>query len=370
MVAEAITTQTLEPPSVLVLTKNEEVNIEGCLEGLSFTDDVVILDSFSTDRTVEIAKRFANVRVFQRPFDIEYRQRNYGLHDIPFRHAWVYICDADERLPPETVKELIETVNLANQPHAAYRIRFKNFFLGRNIGHASGYPVWIIRLVRPQLVTYEVRETNVHPVVQGTVGELREHFHHFSFNSGVARWFAKHDFYSTREAIEGTKVRAAGLPPLRALRASDPMARRRTLKNLSYFLRARALWRFLHTYFIRGGCLDGAAGFHYCAMIALYEYWIELKMRQFEDPWDQRTEVVAKSLGVARAGADEYVRKQNEHGNGDVSVSRARDEHGHKYMPMPRIAVVIPVESPTVHLAEAIDSARAIGPVCVVIRPD
>jgi glycosyltransferase involved in cell wall biosynthesis len=372
----------LEPPSVLVLTKNEEVNIEGCLAGLSFTDDIVVLDSHSTDRTVEIARGFPNVRVVQRPFDIEYRQRNYGLHDIPYRHPWVYICDADERLPPETVRELIETVNAPSQPHAAYRIRFKNFFLGRNIGHASGYPVWIIRLVRPRLVTYEVRETNVHPVVQGSIGELREHFHHFSFNSGLARWFAKHDFYSTREAIEGTKVRAHGLPPLKALRAADPMLRRRTLKNLSYFLRARALWRFLHTYVFRGGWLDGAAGFHYCAMIALYEYWTELKMRQFEDPWDQRTEEAAQRLvGEGRNGhQQDGVASASNHARGvdrhsDVECGRiGRSDARHWNVELPhgssqRLAVIIPVDAPHPHLADAVRAAQTLGNVFVVVRP-
>jgi glycosyltransferase involved in cell wall biosynthesis len=332
-----------------VLTRNEEANIEGCLAGLSFSDDIVVLDSFSTDRTVEIARRFPNVRVLQRSFDTEYRQRNYGLHDIPYRHPWVYICDADERLPAATVEELIRTVNDSTAGHAAYRLRFNNFFLGRDIGHASGYPVWIIRLVRPQLVTYEVRETNVHPVVQGSVGELREHFQHFSFNSGLARWFAKHDFYSTREAIEGTKIRAKGFPPLRSLRASDPMVRRRALKNLSYFLRARALWRFLHTFFVRGGWLDGSAGFHYCAMISIYEYWIELKMRQFEDPWDHRTESLARRFDHVEADAASAAPAASAEGRGNA-------------------AVILLVESPGPDLRQAIDAARAVGGVYVVAR--
>src|SRR5438094_8159392 len=85
-----------EPPSVLLLTKNEELNIEACLQGLEFSDDIVVLDSFSSDRTVEIARTFPNVRVIQRVFDIEWRQRNYGLQDIPYKHPWVYICDTDE----------------------------------------------------------------------------------------------------------------------------------------------------------------------------------------------------------------------------------------------------------------------------------
>src|SRR4051794_10705307 len=104
----------IEPPSVLVLTKNEEANIGACLAALAFSDDVVVLDSFSTDRTVEIARTFAKVRVVQRPFDTEYRQRNFGLHEVPFAHKWVYVCDADERLEPDLVEEILRVTNSAS----------------------------------------------------------------------------------------------------------------------------------------------------------------------------------------------------------------------------------------------------------------
>src|SRR5947209_13577200 len=89
-----------DPPSVVVLTYNEEPNIASCLESCSrLSDDLVVLDSGSTDRTIEIARSFPNVRVFHRPFDTEYKQRNYGVREIQYRHPWLYICDADERLP-------------------------------------------------------------------------------------------------------------------------------------------------------------------------------------------------------------------------------------------------------------------------------
>jgi glycosyltransferase involved in cell wall biosynthesis len=286
----------LEPVSVLVCTKDEEVNIEDCLRGLDFTDDVVVLDSHSTDRTVEIARRFANVRVVQRPFDTEWKQRNFGLHGVEFKHPWVYICDADERLGRELIDEMLRVANDSASPHVAYRLRYRNMYLGRWIKHASTYPVWIIRLVRPELVSYEVRETNVHPVVQGSIGELHGHFTHYSFNSGLVRWFHKHNFYSTREAIEGAKIRKAGLPSWKALREADPMVRRRAAKNLSYFLPARALWRFLYAYCVRGGFLDGRAGFHYCAMVSMYEYWLELKMREIEHDWVARTDATVRRL--------------------------------------------------------------------------
>ena len=80
------------------------------------------------------------------------------------------------------------------------------------------------------------------------------------------------------------------------LRSDDPIMRRRALKNLSYSLTGRALWRFLDTYLIRGGWLDGTAGFHYALMISMYEYWIELKIRELELEWTGRTEQTVDSL--------------------------------------------------------------------------
>jgi glycosyltransferase involved in cell wall biosynthesis len=301
----------LAPVSVVVLTKNEGHNIAECLAGLSFTDDIVVLDSYSTDRTVEVARSFANVRVYQREFDTEYKQRNYALHEIEYRHDWVYICDADERVPDDLARELAQKAGAAAGPPAgevtAYRVRYRNMYMGRWIKHASSYPVWIIRFVRPQRVTYEVRETNVHPIVDGTIGELKNHFVHYSFNGGLARWLAKHNYYSTREALEGVRIRTKGRPPWRELWNKDPMVRRRTMKNWSYFLVGRGLWRFLHQYVLKLGFLDGAAGFHYCMMIAMYEYWIELKMRECEADWrgatDRKTRQMVSGNGVHGGGA-------------------------------------------------------------------
>lgn len=280
--------------SVLILTKNEENNIEDCLRCLSFSDDIVVLDSHSTDRTTEIVAGFPYCRIVHRQFDTEYKQRNFGLQEIEYKHPWVYICDADERVPQELAAELMRVVNDPTNPHVAFRLRYKNMFLGRWIKHASGYPVWLIRLVRPRQVTYEVRETNVHPIVQGTAGELRHHFIHYSFNSGLRRWFEKHNFYSTREAIEGVKVRRQGLTSWRHLWHADPMVRRRTMKNMSYFLRGRAFWRFWITFLFRGGWLDGMAGMRYAAMISMYEYWIELKIIEQQSKWRKRTNALVQ----------------------------------------------------------------------------
>ena len=94
---------------------------------------------------------------------------------IPYRNPWLYICDADERVPPELQAELLRSVADAPDDVGAFRLRYKNMFLGKWIKRSSGYPVWVIRLVRPSRVRYEIRQTNVHPIVEGAVGRLEEH---------------------------------------------------------------------------------------------------------------------------------------------------------------------------------------------------
>lgn len=287
-----------EPPSVLVLTLNEECNIARCLDTLSFSDDIVVLDSYSTDRTCEIAASYPNVRVVQRKFDTWSKHSNWALEHIAFRHPWVYYSDADERVPPGLRDEMIACINDPRRDHVAYRLRYKNMFMGRWIRHGGIYPVWIIRLFRPDRIRYEDREVNAHPVVDGSLGELREHFIHYSFNKGLAPWFAKHNSYSSMEASVAARVVQGSLwKEFRAFRkASDPLTKRRALKNLSFFVPLRMLARFATMYALRGGFLDGRAGLNYAAMISMYEYWIEAKLREAQAGWTERTDRRAARL--------------------------------------------------------------------------
>lgn len=342
--------------SALVLTKNEESNIEGCLRSLSFCDDIVVLDSLSTDRTVELARRFPNVRVFERAFDTEWKQRNYGLQEPEYRHAWVYVCDADERVPPELRDEILRIAGGEDGGHAAFRLRYKNIFMGRWIKRSSSYPVWLIRLVRPDRVRYEQRETNVHPIVDGTIGQMREHFTHYSFNAGLRRWFEKHNYYSDREAMEAVRVRKAGLPSRRLLRDPDPIVRRRAVKNLSFFLRGRALFRFVNDFVLRRGFLDGPAGLHYCAMVAMYEYWIELKVVEIEKRWRERTDSTERRMLAVRADDPS-----------DPLAQPTKERSGlRKGVRTPKIDVFIPTLNESAHIAETVANALSVGPVFVL----
>jgi glycosyltransferase involved in cell wall biosynthesis len=162
--------------SVLILTLNEQDNLPACLESLQWCDDIVVFDSFSTDRTVEIATA-AHVRVIQRRFDNWAAHQNWAVQNIQFVHPWVYYSDADEIVPPALRDEMLAVAGDPNVRHVAYRMRYKNFFCNRWIRHCGIYPVWVLRLFRPDKVHWE-RLVNPVPIAHGSEGRLENHFHH------------------------------------------------------------------------------------------------------------------------------------------------------------------------------------------------
>jgi len=266
--------------SVLILTLNEENILPACLASVSWCDDIVVLDSFSTDRTVEIAKA-AGARVYQRAYDNEDTQHTYGLKEIPFKHPWVYIPDADEITPPELRDEMLAVVADPNRQEAAYRVRFKVMFMGQWIKHSSLYPTWVVRLVRPDKAVFE-REINSVCVVDGPVGQLKNHFIHYSFNKGINAWYEKHNRYSWHEARETIKSRELGHLRWRDLFSREPARRRRAMKELSFRLPCRPTLRFFYMYLYRCGFLDGSAGYIYCRLLSAYEYMIVVKIAEIQ----------------------------------------------------------------------------------------
>lgn len=268
--------------SVLILTKNEEVNLPHCLASLEWCDDIVVLDSFSDDRTVEIA-RAAGARVVERQFDNWSSHLNWAGRNIEFRHPWVYYSDADEIVPDDLRAELLAIAANPGLEPVAYRLRYRNFFLDKWIKHCGIYPVWVLRFYRPERVVWE-RLVNPTAVVDGSEGKLHSHFEHYSFRKGLAAWFEKHNSYSTDEARETIRSLAERSVHWRDIVAGkDPAKRRIALKELSFRLPCRPLLRFLYMYFWRLGFLDGLAGYHYCRLLAIYEYMIIMKTHELRD---------------------------------------------------------------------------------------
>ena len=264
--------------SVLIMTLNEEKNLPACLASLAWCDDIVVLDSYSTDRTVEIAQA-AGARVYQRAHDTESRQRTYGLKEIEYKYPWVYTPDADEVTPSDLRDEMLAIARDATRPESSFRIRYKNMFMGRWIKHSSLYPTWITRLVRPDRVRYE-RDAHSRCLTEGPEGRLNAHFIHYSFNKGMNAWYDKHNRYSSSEARETVTSLREKRVPWRDLLSGVPEVRRRALKELSMRLPFRPAARFVYMYVLRGGFLDGREGYHYCQLLAAYEYMIVIKTEE------------------------------------------------------------------------------------------
>ncbi len=263
--------------SVLILTMNEERNICACLEAVSWSDDVVVLDSGSTDKTLEIA-RSMGARILERPFDDENTHRSYSIHKIKFKYPWVYNPDADEITTPALRDEMLAAVNTSQ--FVAYRVRFKTMFMGRWIRYASLYPTWVVRLFRPERISFS-RNINLQYHVDGLEGRLEAHFEHHTFNNGFNAWFDKHNRYSWKEAQETVKSLDLGFQ-WKHLILGNQVVRRKALKELSFRLPGRPLLRFIYMYFVKLGFLDGVRGWLYCCMLSVYEFMIVLKVRELK----------------------------------------------------------------------------------------
>ena len=266
------------PVSVLVLTYNEEENLPRCLASVAWADDVLVLDSFSTDRTVETAHAHG-ARVRQRAFDSFAGQRNWGIDEGDLRYDWVLHLDADEVVPPGLRDELVE-IAAGRGGRPAYRVASKMMFQGRWLRHAGMYPAYQVRFGRRDRLRFvQVGHGQRETLPAEEVGTLQHALEHYSFSKGLHEWFAKHNQYSSDEAAEALRGADAAVD-WRGLAAADRTRRRRALKALAARLPMRPALRFLYMYALRRGFLDGRAGLAYCRLLATYEAMTVAKERE------------------------------------------------------------------------------------------
>lgn len=261
--------------SIYILTYNEEIDIAACIESALLSDDVIVVDSFSRDRTVEIASRYP-VRVIQHPFESHGQQRTWMLQEVPTKHEWVYILEADERMTPELFQECLAA---QQQDCVGYYVAERVMFLGQWIRYSTQYPRYQMRLFRKDQVWFTDYGHTEREVCDGKTSFLKETYPHFTCGKGLNRWIDKHNRYSTDEAIETLRQLEQGSVNWRELLwGRSEVERRRALKDLSLRLPFRPLIRFFYMYFLLRGFLDGHAGFAWCTLQSFYEYLILLKV--------------------------------------------------------------------------------------------
>lgn len=282
------------PVTVIILTYNEELNLPHALASVcGWAEQVIVLDSFSSDRTVDIA-RAHGCEVYQHRFENYAAQRNHAL-TLPIRNEWVLFLDADEWLPEELKREIAETL-LRNPSENGFYLKRRFVWMGRWIRRGY-YPTWILRLFRYGKGRCEERGVNEHLIVEPPLGHLRHDFIHED-HKGLAAWIAKHVAYARREAAELRKAREVVTQEEIPARLFGTQAERKRWIRAKIWNRLPPLFRpwlyFFYRLVLRGGWLDGpvAMGYHflqalwYRMLIDLYDLADRRNLRA--DPeWDR-----------------------------------------------------------------------------------
>ena len=222
--------------SAIIICKDEEQFIAGAIESLLWADEVLLVDSYSTDDTLQIARRYP-VRVLQRPFDDYSRQRNWAIEQAA--QPWVLMLDADERIPADLQQELTQLLK-ASPGHPAYKIRRKNFFMGREVRYSGWQNDAVIRLFDKSQCRYSDKQVHEELVVPGgNIGKLRHQMLHYTYRS-LPHFLDKWNQYSWLSAQDKAK---------------------KTGKVTIFHLAVKPMVRFLKQYFLKLGILDGRVGF-------------------------------------------------------------------------------------------------------------
>lgn len=250
------------------------MHLKGCLASLPGADRIVVLDSGSTDRTEEIARRDPRVTWKRRTFTGFADQRNHGLETCFDPGELVLHLDADERMTPELEEEIL-AIDPTTSP--AWNLASLTFLRGRPIPRASGYPVFQTRLSRAHDFRFiEVGHGQKAPPELGSLPRLRHPYEHHPFEKGLEEWRTRHKRYAQLEAEDI----AAGAHYARWSGARhDPIARRQWMKRASGRLPGRPLMVFVYLMLLRGGVLDGPAGWEYCRRRAEYEAMVSRALR-------------------------------------------------------------------------------------------
>lgn len=266
--------------SVLILTMNEEVNIRTCLEGVKWADEIFVLDSGSTDRTLEVVREYTD-RIFTRKFDNWSSQLNWALDNMPFGNEWLFNVDADEVVTDELAAEIVGVAERNPADVTAYWLRRRFIFLGKWLRYSALYRTWILRMFRHRKLRFQ-RLVNPVPVYEGGDGHFKSDLIHDD-KKGFTALVARHNSYSSYEAMESLRRLYPELLTdeelARTLKDDSAIkAKKRLFERMPLFLRPPV--RFTYMYFVNLGFLDGLPGFIYSFFKLCYEFFICVKIHE------------------------------------------------------------------------------------------
>lgn len=275
------------PVSVLMPVKNEEANLRRSLPALTWADEIFVVDSHSTDRTLEVAESFG-AKAVQFHFNGTYpKKKNWALDNLPFRNEWVLIVDADEVITAELASEIHDAVKKDGVDGCYINRRF--MFMGRWIRHCGYYPSWNLRLFKHPLGRYEKlgdaaqtnsgdNEVHEHILLEGKTEKLKNAMLHFAYPD-VSAWVEKHNRYSNWEAALHERFVEKGHGDNRIGRGQSL---KRSLKRVYLRLPLRYVFRFIYAYFLRLGFLDGKPGFILCTLLSFYDFLSYAKVHEMK----------------------------------------------------------------------------------------
>lgn len=243
--------------SVTIITFNEEQNIARAIKSVSFADEIIVIDSYSSDKTVEIAKNLG-VQVISEEFLGYGQQKNFAADKC--QGEWILNIDADEEVSPELKKAILNTIN-SNNSYDLYAINRLTDFCGKWIYHGGWYPHYLNRLCRKSKAKWT--EPNVHedllPVANSPIGKISANLNHYSF--------------PTIESQVTTNIKYAKLG------ARDLIQRKKRKPNWPEMI-LRPLGKFFECYFLKKGFLDGKEGF-IIAVNAMHSMFMKYSMASY-----------------------------------------------------------------------------------------
>ena len=253
----------------VVLTLNEEQNIPRALGSLSWCDELLVVDSGSTDRTQLVAEDFGarfQQHIQKPPFRIT-DQRNWALQHSGVKSDWVLFLDADEAATPQLAQQILACIK-SPLSHDAYQLTPRYFFLGKWLKRTQGFPNWHPRLVRRGKAYFEggVWETFSK---NASVGYIDEPYDHFAFSKGFDDWLERHQRYAHWDADRTLEYICTS--DIKSLQTHRKYRLRAVMARL-WFLRPPL--RFIQKYIINGGLIEGWQAFVFSMMMFFYDFMV------------------------------------------------------------------------------------------------
>ena len=280
--------------SVVILTYNEEQNIQRCLESLKdFTDDVVIVDSFSKDVTLKICEE-RRCRIYQHKFVNQAFQFNWALDHVPLDRPWILRLDADEMLPYRLKAELQELVNTCGLDVTGIYLNRRMYFMNRWLRHGGIYPHYILRMFRLGSARYEEKTEEHLVLLSGRAIYARHEFLEDNRQNHLKYWLRKHDDLSDgeiRDTLLETKDHNRDVKPRLF---GNKIERTRWFKTRVYCrspLFLRAFGYVLYRYVVRLGFLDGVPGLIFHVLQAFwYRFYIDARIYEIRSEWQSKAQ--------------------------------------------------------------------------------